>query len=224
MDPHIQFENVTVAYDSHAALRDISMTIPGRSIFGIIGPANSGKTTLLKCINRTIDFVSTAKVTGRVSVGGENVYGMRNVYELRRRVGMVFALPIALPMTIEENVTYGLRMQGERRQARLAQRVIVMYAGYIVEDATVKDFYANPRHPYSIGLLNSLPRLNEAPGTKLIPIPGQPPDVVNLPLGCPFVARCTYAVERCRHDMPPLEIINQRNLVCSERKNAALND
>jgi oligopeptide transport system ATP-binding protein len=102
--------------------------------------------------------------------------------------------------------------------ARLAHRVIVMYAGYIVEDATVKYFYANPRHPYSIGLLNSLPRLDEAPGTKLLPIPGQPPDLVNLPVGCPFVARCTYAVECCRHEMPPLENINQRNRVACWQK------
>jgi phosphate transport system ATP-binding protein len=112
MDPHIQFDNVTVAYGSHVALRDISLVMPGQSIFGIIGPANSGKTTLLKCINRTIDFVSTAKVDGEVRVGSEDVNRMRNVYELRRRVGMVFPLPVGLPLTVYDNVAYAPRRAG----------------------------------------------------------------------------------------------------------------
>ena len=91
--------------------------------------------------------------------------------------------------------------------ARLAERVIVMYAGYIVEEATVKDLYGYPRHPYTIGLLGSLPRLDAAPGTKLISVRGQPPDLVFLPPGCPFVARCDYATERCKHEMPSLEAV-----------------
>ncbi len=91
--------------------------------------------------------------------------------------------------------------------ARLAERVIVMYAGYIVEEAGVKDLYGYPRHPYTIGLLGSLPRLDAAPGTKLTSVRGQPPDLVFLPPGCPFVARCDYATERCKHEMPSLEAV-----------------
>lgn len=89
--------------------------------------------------------------------------------------------------------------------AELAQKINVMYAGYIVERGNVKDIYKYPRHPYTLGLLGSLPRLDEAPGTKLISIPGLPPDLIELPSGCPFAARCVYAIDQCREAMPPLE-------------------
>ena len=89
--------------------------------------------------------------------------------------------------------------------AGLARKVNVMYAGYIVERGSVKDIYERSRHPYTIGLLGSLPRLDEAPGTKLISIPGLPPDLIDLPPACPFAARCTYAVDQCLEEMPPLE-------------------
>jgi oligopeptide transport system ATP-binding protein len=102
--------------------------------------------------------------------------------------------------------------------ARLTQRVIVMYAGYIIEDAVVKELYGNPRHPYTIGLLGSLPRLDEAPGTKLFSIPGQPPDLVALPEGCPFAPRCNYVVERCKHENPVLERIGPNHMVACWEK------
>jgi len=89
--------------------------------------------------------------------------------------------------------------------AGMAQIVNVMYAGYIIERGNVKDIYKRPRHPYTMGLLGSLPRLDEDPGTKLISIPGLPPDLIDLPPGCPFAARCTYAVDQCLHEMPPIE-------------------
>jgi oligopeptide/dipeptide ABC transporter ATP-binding protein len=89
--------------------------------------------------------------------------------------------------------------------ARLAERVIVMYAGYIVEEADIVELYASPRHPYTIGLLGSLPRLDDAPGTQLYSIPGQPPDLVALPKGCPFQPRCDFATERCLEENPSLE-------------------
>jgi oligopeptide transport system ATP-binding protein len=89
--------------------------------------------------------------------------------------------------------------------AGLAKEVNVMYAGYIIERGDVMDIYKTPRHPYTIGLLGSLPRLDEAPGTQLISIPGLPPDLIDLPEGCPFVARCDYAVDRCLEETPPLE-------------------
>ena len=77
---HIRFQDVSVSYGKKPALRDISLEIPEKQIFGIIGPANSGKTTLLKCINRTIDFVPSARVTGQVLVGDQNVFDLGNVY------------------------------------------------------------------------------------------------------------------------------------------------
>jgi len=118
MDVHIRFKQVSVRYGARRALGDLSLEISKGEIFGIIGPANSGKTTLLKCINRTIDFVPSARVTGEVLVGGEDVYRMRSVYSLRRRVGMVFPLPVGLPLSVYENVAYAPRRAGvyDRRE------------------------------------------------------------------------------------------------------------
>jgi len=89
--------------------------------------------------------------------------------------------------------------------AGLAQRVIVMYAGFIIEEAQVKELYGNPRHPYTVGLLGSLPRLDEARARRLTSIEGLPPDLIDLPKGCPFYVRCKYRVERCAHENPQLE-------------------
>jgi len=115
----IQIHNLSVSYDGRPALRDISLDIPPNQIFGIIGPANSGKTTLLKCVNRTIDFVDSAKVEGQVLVDGREVRDWGNVYELRRRIGMVFPLPVGLPLSIYNNVAYGPRMAGLRHRGEL---------------------------------------------------------------------------------------------------------
>jgi oligopeptide transport system ATP-binding protein len=95
--------------------------------------------------------------------------------------------------------------------AGMAETVNVMYAGYIIERGEVKDIYGQPRHPYTIGLLGSLPRLDEAPGTKLTSVPGLPPDLLVLPPGCPFAERCPYAAEQCIEAMPPLEETDKEN-------------
>jgi phosphate transport system ATP-binding protein len=121
--PMIRFVDTTVRYGHHVALQQISLTVPANSILGIIGPANSGKTTLLKCINRTIDFVDSARVDGLVEVNGQDVRKIRNVYELRRRVGMVFPLPVGLPMSIYENVAYAPRRAGLHARTELDQLV-----------------------------------------------------------------------------------------------------
>ncbi len=122
-DAHVSFADVSVSYGNKIALRDFSLEIPRHSILGVIGPANSGKTTMLKCINRTIDFVSSAKVQGTVCVNGDNVFKMRNVYRLRRQVGMVFPLPVGLPMTVYENVAYAPRRAGVRGRAEMDELV-----------------------------------------------------------------------------------------------------
>jgi oligopeptide transport system ATP-binding protein len=92
--------------------------------------------------------------------------------------------------------------------AGLADRVIVMYAGYIVEEASVKDLYLNPRHPYTVGLLDSLPRLDEDRPTELKSIEGLPPDLINLPAGCPFYDRCTYRIDVCAQELPSLNTVS----------------
>jgi oligopeptide transport system ATP-binding protein len=92
--------------------------------------------------------------------------------------------------------------------AGLAEKVIVMYAGYIVERASVKDVYGDPRHPYTIGLLGSLPRLDETRKRRLFSMRGLPPDLIDLQSGCPFAPRCDYVIDRCWEETPPLEPIN----------------
>ncbi len=88
--------------------------------------------------------------------------------------------------------------------ARYANRVNVMYAGKIVESGSAVDIYHSPRHPYTVGLLASVPRLDQPRGTKLIPIVGQPPDLARLDDGCPFRPRCRFAVEKCNEANPDL--------------------
>jgi len=88
--------------------------------------------------------------------------------------------------------------------ARFAERVNVMYAGSIVETGTAQDVYANPSHPYTIGLLNSVPRLDQDRDKPLEPIPGNPPDLAALGDGCAFEPRCRFATERCRTEQPSL--------------------
>jgi oligopeptide transport system ATP-binding protein len=95
--------------------------------------------------------------------------------------------------------------------ARYADRVLVMYAGRIVEKATAKELYSSPRHPYTMGLLASVPRLDQDIQTTLSPIEGQPPDLMNLPNGCAFHPRCKYRIPRCFTESPELEIISDNH-------------
>jgi len=92
--------------------------------------------------------------------------------------------------------------------AGLVDRVQVMYAGYIVERAEVHEYYGNPLHPYSLGLLGSLPRLDATTREKLTPIEGLPPDLVAMPPGCPFYARCKYRLSKCLEENPPLVAVS----------------
>jgi oligopeptide transport system ATP-binding protein len=93
--------------------------------------------------------------------------------------------------------------------AGLAEKLHVMYAGFIVEKATKHEVYGNPRHPYTMGLLKSLPRVDKREeGSRLIPIIGSPPDLLALPQGCPFIPRCPFSIEKCAVENPPLEEVD----------------
>ena len=92
--------------------------------------------------------------------------------------------------------------------ARYADRVNIMYAGKIVERGTARDLYGVPSHPYTVGLLNSVPRLDQPRGERLDPIQGQPPDLMALPSGCSFRERCRYAIGRCADEEPPLDPVS----------------
>jgi phosphate transport system ATP-binding protein len=123
MSVHIEYNNVTVRYGDDIALDDIDLEIQEKEVFSIVGPANSGKTTFLKCINRTIDLITGTSVDGKILVSGEDVAEMSNVYALCRRIGMVFPLPVGLPMSIYDNVAYGPRRRGVSDKAELDEIV-----------------------------------------------------------------------------------------------------
>ena len=88
--------------------------------------------------------------------------------------------------------------------ARMAQRILVMYAGYIIEEATAKDLYNEPSHPYTLGLLGSLPRVDRGEHKRLVSIDGLPPVLGEEPKSCPFAPRCSFVIERCRQENPLL--------------------
>ena len=92
--------------------------------------------------------------------------------------------------------------------ARYARRVAVMYAGKIIESGDAEEIYRSPKHPYTLGLLNSVPRLDEALKEKLEPIEGMPPSLVDLPKGCSFAPRCRFVIDRCTEETPPLMQVN----------------
>ena len=96
--------------------------------------------------------------------------------------------------------------------ARYADRVNIMYAGKIIERGTAADIYRNPGHPYTIGLLKSVPRLDLPRTEKLDPIEGQPPDLINVPAGCSFRERCRYSIDRCAEAVPPLQKLSESHL------------
>jgi len=99
--------------------------------------------------------------------------------------------------------------------AEIADRVVVMYAGYVVEEADVFDLFENPSHPYTLALLKSLPRVDTYSSEKLATIPGSPPDCLSLPPGCPFAPRCGFTVERCHQENPTLQQISfEHKIAC----------
>lgn len=115
----IEVSNLRIHYGAHAALKGVSFDVEANEILAIIGPAQSGKTSLLRALNRTLEFTPGARATGSLKVDGEDVQRMRNVHALRRRIGMVAPLPVGLPLTIYDNVAFAPRMAGLRHQAKL---------------------------------------------------------------------------------------------------------
>jgi phosphate transport system ATP-binding protein len=117
--PQIVVEDLRLAYAHKEVLHGLSFEIHRNEIFGIIGPAQSGKTSLLRCINRTIDFTPGACVSGSIRVDGEDIRNNSNVYQLRRKIGMVAPLPVGLPLSIYDNVAFAPRCAGITRKADL---------------------------------------------------------------------------------------------------------
>ena len=105
-------ENLDLFYGENQALKSINLPIPVRQVTALIGPSGCGKSTLLRCLNRMNDLIEGVKITGKLDMDGTNIYGNIDVADLRIKVGMVFQKPNPFPMSIYENVAYGLRAQG----------------------------------------------------------------------------------------------------------------
>jgi phosphate transport system ATP-binding protein len=115
----LQVRDVAIRYGSITAISGITLDIRKNEIFGIIGPANAGKTSFLKTLNRMNDFSSEMSVDGEILFDGTNIRDVRNVYALRNRIGVVFPLPVGLPLTVYENVAFVPRLRGIREKAEL---------------------------------------------------------------------------------------------------------
>jgi len=115
----IEVEDLRLAYAGREVLHGISFDIHRNEIFGIIGPAQSGKSSLLSCFNRTIDFNADAKVSGSIRLDGEDIRRVKDVYGLRRKIGMVAPLPVGLPLSIYDNVAFAPRSSGLKGKAAL---------------------------------------------------------------------------------------------------------
>jgi phosphate transport system ATP-binding protein len=123
--PKIRIENVNYSYDGKPALRNVTLDVPANAITVFFGPSAGGKTTLLRLINRLNDLVEGTQMSGRILLDGQDIYAPGfDVINLRRRVGMVFALPLPLPGTVRENVLYGPKLAGVRDRARLEEILV----------------------------------------------------------------------------------------------------
>jgi len=121
----IVIENLSIQYaDGTESLRDISLNIREKAVTVLFGPAGGGKSTLLRCLNRLNDLTEVSKSSGTILIDGENILDPKtDVIALRRKVGMVFARPVVLPLSIRGNLTYGLELAGETRRSVLDEAV-----------------------------------------------------------------------------------------------------
>ena len=119
----IGVRDLAIRYGAKTALANVDLDIRRNEIFGIIGPAGSGKTSFLKALGRMDEFNRAMKVEGQILFDGKDVRDFRNVYALRRRIGVVFPLPVGLPMTVYDNVALSPRLAGIKRKPQLDEIV-----------------------------------------------------------------------------------------------------
>lgn len=112
-------EDLAIRYGQNVVLSDVSLTLRQNEIFGIIGPANSGKTSFLKALNRMDVFTTGMHIDGNIRFHDRDIFRLKNVYALRSRIGVVFPLPVGLPMTVYDNVALAPRLAGTRNKAEL---------------------------------------------------------------------------------------------------------
>ena len=135
---NFKIKDMDLYYSDFHALKDINLDIPSTKITAFIGPSGCGKSTLLKSLNRMNDLVEGCKITGEVTLDGENIYKGMDVNTLRKRVGMVFQKPNPFPMSIYDNITYGPKLHGVRNKAELDELVESSLRGAALWDE-VKD-------------------------------------------------------------------------------------
>ena len=121
--PKVVVQNLTIRYGNHVALHGLDLSIRRNEILGIIGPAGSGKTSFLRALNRMDEFIPEMEVEGRITFDGRDIRRVRNVYALRSRIGVVFPLPVGLPLTVYENVALAPRLRGVRKGSELDEIV-----------------------------------------------------------------------------------------------------
>jgi phosphate transport system ATP-binding protein len=122
-EPLLQVQGLSIRYGSKTVLQGVDLEVRHNEVFGIIGPANSGKTSFLRALNRMDEMVPNMHVEGTITFAGRDVRGVHNVYALRRRIGVVFPLPVGLPLSIYDNVALAPRLAGLHRRATLDEIV-----------------------------------------------------------------------------------------------------
>ncbi len=148
---HLSVRNLNISYGSSRILKDVSIDIPDKKITAIIGPSGCGKTTLLKTFNRLIESSDGIKISGEVLLDGENIYGKNvEVTHIRKKMGLLSQRPMPLPMSIFDNIAYGMRIHGLRKKNLLSEKV-----EYYLKQASlwseVKDRLHQPATKLSIG-------------------------------------------------------------------------
>jgi len=151
VEPKIQVRAFTARFGGKAVLRDLTLNVLPRERLAIIGPASSGKTTFLRSLNRLNDLHPAFAHSGEILLDGRDIYGADvDVAELRRRVGMVYAVPVPLPWSVYDNLVYGLRLAGVRDRATLDARVETALKSVVLWDE-VKDRLKEPARNLSGG-------------------------------------------------------------------------
>lgn len=148
---HISVRNLTVAYDGHPILSNVTVDIPDRQITAIIGPSGCGKTTFLRCLNRLTDMTEGARVQGEALIDGQNILAPNaDVISLRKKLGLLSQKPAVLPMSIYDNVAYGPRLHGLRDRRQL-DSIVEHYLRLSSLWEEVKDRLHTPASRLSVG-------------------------------------------------------------------------
>ncbi|MFA5113365.1 MAG: phosphate ABC transporter ATP-binding protein [Candidatus Margulisiibacteriota bacterium] len=120
----LEVKNLNVWYDKHQAVKDLNLAVQTNEILGIIGPSNSGKTSFLRTLNRLNELYPNSKTTGEVLLDGMDIFCRIDKHLLRKRVGIVFALPLPLPLSIFDNVAYGPRLHGSKKVDEIVEKAL----------------------------------------------------------------------------------------------------